>query len=185
MIEDIDVKATANEVKAYLDDQKMNLVDYSLVEIECYPSPKDSKYPAIKKLSKAWETFFSASDKALHQAPNKLMGKPFDEILGMYNKDLQTEFKELEETTNKVAAAVNEDRTWWDKLRAEIVPLYDRSPHYEAWQKRWQKIRIIYDPVDMTVTTTRMQTNSKTGERIRGEVVRETDLPAGLVVKVD
>ena len=185
MKENIDVKAVANEIKEFLYGKRFDLVDYSLVEIEAYPPPKDSKYPTIKKLSKAWETFFSASDKALHHAPNNLMGKPFNEILGKYDTGLQAGFKELEETTAAVAEAVNSDREWWDKLRAEIVPLYDRSPHYEAWKKRWQKVRIIYDPVDMTVTTTRMQTNSKTGERIRGEVVRETDLPAGLVVKVD
>ena len=77
MKEDIDVKAVADEVKKFLESKKFDLVDYSLVEIEAYPPPKDSKYPTVKKLSKAWETFFSASDKALHHAPNNLMGKPF------------------------------------------------------------------------------------------------------------
>ena len=185
MKENIDVNKVADEIRAYLHEKRFDLVDYSLVEIECYPPPKDSKYPAIKKLSKAWEDFFEDSDKALRGAPNKLMGTNFSEILGKYDKGLRGKFADLEETTNKVAEAVNSDREWWNKLRAEIVPLYDRSPHYDAWKKRWQKVRVIYDPVSMTVTTTKMQTNKKTGERIRGEVVRETDLPAGLVVKVD
>lgn len=165
-----DFKIAAEEVKKFLDSKKFDLIDYGYVDIECYPPVDPKEYPHLCALRDEWEAMFDYADKVTQDDGS---GFPEDRA------------KCLEEKCNKIGEIVNEDREYWDKLRAIVIPLYEKSPHFEDWKQRWQSIEFVYDPIGMDVTTTQMWTNKETGERIRGEVVRSTSYPAGFIVRVN
>ena len=181
----IDTEAAAQEIKNCINEKKFDMVDYSLVELECYPPPDDKNYPEISKLSEAWGKFFDAADLALAELPDEEVGTTsFEEVLKKHEPKLAADLAQYDEITAKIAAAVNADEEFWAELRKVVIPLYERSPHYADWQKRWQKIDLVYDPVGLDVVTTQMWTNKETGERIRGEKLRTTSYPAGFIVKM-
>jgi len=181
----IDIQRVAEEVKAYISKVKMDLIDYSLEELEAYPPPDNPNYPEIKKLSLLWSDFFDDSDKAMVAVPDDKVGEgSFGDALSKVSPELEERLKELDRITEEVASTVNSDSAFWEELRAAVIPLYERSPDYEGWKERWKSIELAYDPCPLKATTTQMWTNKETGERTRGEVVSTTEYPQGFIVKI-
>lgn len=167
---ELDFKIAAEEVKKYLDSKKFDLVDYGYVDIECYPPVDPKDYPHIYALREEFEAMFDHADAVTQ-----------DDGTGFPEERAAA----LEEKCKQIGELVNADEVFWEKLRAVIIPLYEKSPHYAEWKTRWKSIDFVYDPIGMDVTTTQMWTNQDTGERIRGEVVRTTTYPAGFIVRVN
>jgi hypothetical protein len=181
----IDVTAAAKEIEKYLESKKFDLIDFGYVQIECYPPSDSDEYPEIRKFSKAWADFFDKSDEALTAMPDDLLGKmKFSEVLTKFDPNLAEDLAVYDKLADEVAKTVNDDAAFWCKLRDAVIPLYEKSPHYEQWKQRWKAISLAYDPMGMDVKTTQMWTNKKTGERIRGEVLRTTSYPPGFILKV-
>lgn len=186
----VDVVAAAEEVKALLDKNKFELVDWGYDEVECYPGPSDDAYPVLKSFAKMWEEFFEHADK---QTRDDGSGFP-DEIAKRYESMLA-----------KVEARVNDDEDFWAKIREVIIPLYDvpqaaidNAPDQDArkrveekraglskWKNRWKTVKLFYDPVGVDVQTTQLWRNKVTGDLKRGEVIRQRSLPPGFVVRVN
>lgn len=160
----------AEEVKKFLDEKKFDLVDYSYVNMEVYPPADSEEYPHISFLCKEWEEFFNKADRLTQDDGS---GFPDEEA------------KELETKAKKVEKIVNGDDVFWASLRDVIIPLYDRSPHFEAWKERWKSVSFLYDPVGMDVVTTQMWTNKETGERTRGDELRRTSYPPGFIIRIN
>lgn len=169
-VPEVDVVAAANECQRFLDRRKFDLVDYSFINIECYPPPTDSTTPELNKFAKLWEAVFDHADKVT--IGNNGEGFPHELV------------KTFDVKTKEIEATVNSNQEYWDELRGIIMPLYAKSGYFEDWKKRWTKIELFYDPIGMDVTTTEMFTNKKSGERIRGELTRATNLPPGFVIRV-
>lgn len=170
---DVDLAKAAEEFKAQLDDKKMSLIDYGYVNIECWFSKDElesGKFPEVAKLTKQWEALFDYADTVTEDDGT---GFPNDDVVD-YENDLQV-----------IEDMVNADAEFWAKLRAEVIPLYEKSPHFKAWKKRWKFVKLFYDPVGMDVTTTQMYTNKITGERTRGEEISKRTIPAGFVISID
>lgn len=194
----VNAEKAALEVKDFLDKKKMDLVDYTYWNIEAYPNPESDEYPELKNFAKLWKDLFDELDKLVDDDGN---GFP-NEIVKKYEAELA-----------KVVDLVNSDKEYWERIRKEVLPLYEppklpeemekkrseeaqketpqqkakretKEKVQKAWLNRWQKIEMFYDPVDFEVVTTQMMTNKKTGERTRGDVVRKTTYPQGFVVKI-
>lgn len=170
-VPDVDVAAAAAECKAYLEKKKFDLVDYSFVNIECYPPPDSDEYPLLKSFAAKWTEVFDYADRVVEDDA----GTGFPHLLVA---DFETKTKEIE-------AAVNSDTEFWTALRSVVLPLYEKSKFYEEWKRRWNKIDLFYDPIGLEATTTEIFTNKETGERIRGDVKRTTRYDAGFVIRID
>ena len=183
----------AQELEKFLDRKKFDLVDYSYpAEIiddrtprpEIYPPPESDEFPELKKLCKQWLDFFDEIEQPILKAPEDPGDTSLDIMLEKYCPEMVAEYQRLNQLVTETEKGVNTDEKFWEGVRAVILPLYDRSKQAEAWGNRWKAIQLVYDPCPLTVTTTQMWTNKKTGERKRGGVVRETNLPAGFVMKL-
>lgn len=184
---DVDSRNAADEIKRFLDSKKFDLVDYSYVNIEAYPPPNDDDYPELKRFSAQWAAFFDEADKVLNNPD--IIEEPgqssFIEVLGKYSPTMAQDLAEFDDATSHVAELVNTDQEYWSNLRQIILPLYEKSPYYNEWKgNRWKAISLSYDPTPLEVRTTQMWTNKETGERIRGELLRTTEYPAGFILKV-
>jgi len=183
----VNTEKAAAEVKRFLEAKKFDLIDYSYVNIEAYPPSDDNNYPELKKFCTQWNAFFEEADKVLNnpdvaEEPGQAT---FKEVLGKYSPTLAEDLAEFDNATSAVADLVNKDKEYWDKLREIVLPLYEKSPYYNEWKdNRWKAISLTYDPTPLEVRTTQMWTNQETGERIRGEVVRTTEYPAGFIMKI-
>jgi hypothetical protein len=171
----IDVKAAAEEVKSRLDEKKFDLVDYSYANIDCWFEQEDydsGKYPQMTKIRDQWEAMFNYAEEVTQ-----------DDGTGFPHEDVEAYEAELKE----IERLVNTDKEYWEKIRAAVIPLYEKSPHYHMWQKRWKQVELFYDAVPMTVTVTKHMINKETGERKEGmsTVERERTIPAGVVIRVD
>ena len=191
----VDIQKMADEIKHFLDSKKFDLVDYSYPTMECYPPPNSEQYPETTKFAALWAAFFEEADKAFahldlpeedHETDSEeIPGKvTLEDMLKKYSPTLAEDIGQFDELTDKVAEAVNQDVAFWTQLREIILPLYEKSQYYEQWTQRWKAIDLSYDPTPLEVKTTRMWTDPKTNERIRGEILRSTVYPAGFVVKV-
>lgn len=177
-----DIEECAEEVKKFLDKEKMELVDWGHFNIECYPHPEDKELPALGRFSKQWIEFFKYAETVTKDEDGK--GFPED-LAAEYEKELK-----------KIEDAVNSDSEYWYKIEEEILPLYTppggldltKKPELktilDTWQSRWKKVSLFYDAMSLDVKTTEMFTNKLTGERTRGKVLRERSLPEGFVIKV-
>lgn len=174
----------ADEIKEFVDKKKFDMIDYSLVNIEAYP-PNSDEYPETKKFSDQWAAFFEEAEKALADTEDEPGKITFSAVLEKHSPELAKSLAEFDNATAAVAAAVNSDSVFWEKLRGTVLPLYEKSTYYEQWKERWRSISIAYDPTPLQVVTTQMYTNKKTGERIRGDVLRTTEYPAGFTVKIN
>ena len=182
---EVDIAKMAAEIKTYLDSKKFDLVDYSYVEIECYP-PNSEDFPETAKFSKQWQKFLDDADAVLNDVPEEPGETSFKDVLAKYSPNLLVGLEAFDSATNAVAAAVNEDKQYWKTLQEIVLPLYEKSQYYEQWKaERWKGISLSYDPTGLEVKTTQMWTNTRTGERIRGEELRTTEYPAGFVIKVN
>ena len=153
---------------------------------ECYPPSNDpEEYPELAKLSQQWLDFFDEIEKPIQAIEEVQPGDiTLDAMLSKHVPAMAPEYKRLNDLVDEVLNAVNSDKAFWDKLREVILPLYNKCKQEKEWQDRWNKILLIYDPCPLTVKTTQMWTNKKTGERKRGDVIRETELPPGFVMKI-
>ncbi len=170
---EINLEAASIEVKNHLDDKKMNLIDYGYSRIELWFDQKDldgGKFPEIAKFTAHWKALFDYSDRIT------------DDVGGGFPND---EFVALETDLKKIEDMVNNDAAYWTKLREEVIPLYDKSPNYEQWKKRWKSVELFYDPVGLDVTTTEIFTNKVTGEKTRGAEISRRNIPEGIVIRVD
>jgi hypothetical protein len=170
---DLDIDAAAAEIKKHLDNEKMNLIDYSLANIECWFSTEELEsgdYPQIAKFTAHWKDMFDYAD-----------GITDADGAGFPNE----EFVKLEAKLKEIEDKVNGDAEYWKKLREEVIPLYEKSPQYKQWQKRWKAVELFYDPIGMDVTTTEIFTHVDTGAKTRGKVVRQRTIPEGIVIRVD
>ena len=170
----IDEAKVAEELKKFIDEKKMDLVDWGVVKIECYPPPDSDDYPETRKFSAQWLAAFDYGEKVIDTE-----GFPEDII------------QEFEKTNARIQAAVNADTEYWAKLRETVIPLYDRSKDYDKWQQRWKAIhKFWFYPEPLTITTKRGTVRKKkaTGEVIErimeDEPFRTTTYPAGLVVNI-
>jgi hypothetical protein len=168
---EVDVAAAAVECKKYLDSKKFDLIDYSLVNIECYPPSDSEEYPVLNKFASDWNAAFDYAESVT--VDDQGTGFP-EEIIEAF-----------EAKTKEIAATVNSDADFWTTLRSIVLPLYDKSKFYDEWKRRWQKVEIFFDPIGLEATTTEIFTNKETGERIRGDVVRSTQYNSGFVIRID
>lgn len=180
----IDPKKVADEMKRYIESKKFDLIDYGYVNVECYP-PNSDEYPETKKFAALWFDFFEDAEKALATVEDEPGQITFKDVLAKYSPSLADDLEVFDKKTNEVTAAINHDTVFWETLRSVVLPLYERSPHYNDWkEKRWKSVAVSYDPTPLEVRTTQMWTHKKTGERIRGDVLSKTEYPAGFVVKI-
>lgn len=183
---EVDIEKAATEMKAFIDAKKFDMVDYSYVNIEVYPPHDEEKYPELCKFSKQWSSFFDEAEKALESSTETPGDLTFTQILAKYSPDLAAGLELFDAKTAQVAAIVNADQQFWEKIRGIVLPLYEKSAYYEQWKDaRWKSVDISYDPTPLEVVTTQMWTNKKTGERIRGEKIRTSEYPAGFVVRIN
>jgi hypothetical protein len=187
------IEKAASEVKLFLDGKKFDLVDYGYVDIEAYPDPTSEEYSELKKMADEWYSFYNQTDKVVGAISEEMLeemrksasgGDVMTDILKNSAPDLAQLYEQLKADLASVAQAVTSDAKYWEELRKVIIPLYEKSPHYEAWKERWKGIELAYDPIGQETTTTKMFTNKVTGERTRGEVVRRTVRPEGFIVRI-
>lgn len=166
----VDTARAAEEIKSYIDKVKLDHVDYGQPKIEMHPNPEEApvNMPEVKSFMAQWEELFDKADKTTEEDGT---GFPEDEVLL------------FEQKTNEIADLVNEDDGFWETLREEVIPLYDRSPEYETWKKHWKYIKIHYDPIPIRVVVTKKTPDPHTG-KIKEEVVSDRVIPPGFVVKV-
>lgn len=207
----VDVAAAAAEVKKLIDEQKMDLVDYTRLNLEIWPTHDMEKLPELSKFAQKWQAFFDYGDKLCVKDTIKAEHFP------------QTTALEYESKNKEIEDLVNNDGEFWDRIRAVVLPLYeppemhlseeqlkqraekdavlrdkDRKTYeakmksrtstnklLEAWRtKRWQKIELFFDCLAQDCTTTIIWTNPDTGAKHRGEVFRSTEYPQGFVIKI-
>lgn len=174
----IDVAKAADEVKAYVDSRKMDLVDWGYTKIECYPDPNDETYPELKKFASLWNSLFDYADTITESDGT---GFPKDIILNYEAKTLQ------------IQDAVNGDTVFWQAVRDQILPLYSVPAGtvaneglvqtLEQWKERWKSIQIVYDPIGLEVEVTKILTDPKTGKKYR-EPIRKRPLPPGFIIRI-
>ena len=180
----VDVEKFAKEVKKFLNVEKMNLVDPGRTAIEAWPKPTDRKYPEMKSFALQWKELFDYADRVTGA---KGEGFPHEAAA------------EFEAKLEAAQDLVNQDAEFWQKLRAEVLPLYGttkfvkgadggvEAKNVEAdkgWAQRWKKVKVFYDPIDMDVTTKKFMKNKITGEKTFVEVISDRTIPQGFVVKV-
>lgn len=166
----VDVVRAAEEIKKYIDKVKLDHVDYGKPNIEMHPNPEDTPVdmPEVESFVNQWEKLFDKADKVTEEDG---AGFPEEEV------------RLFEHKINEVSDLVNEDEEFWDALREEVIPLYDRSPEYETWKKHWKYIKINYDPIPIRVVVTKKTPDPSTG-KIKEEVVSDRVIPPGFVIKV-
>jgi hypothetical protein len=166
----VDTKKSAEEVKAYIDREKMNFIDYGSAVIQMYPHPRDEieSMPELCAFAAQWEEMFNYADG----------------VTGRDGENFPHESAKIfDDAVQAIALAVNTDREFWDKIREEVIPLYDRHPSYDQWKERWSSVKMNYDPVPINVRVTRKE-STKEGQTVKSEVVTDRNVPAGFVVDV-
>jgi hypothetical protein len=166
---EVDVEKAAAEVKALIDREKMNHVDYSVDRIEIYPAPKDENLPELCAFAAQWEEVFAHGDLVTGED-----GERFP----------HASVARFEEALSRVSLVVNADSAFWKRIHEEIVPLYDRASDYDEWKKRWLRAKIWYDPVAINIQTTRVERVKGSGEERSREPFSKRTLPPGFVVSI-
>lgn len=167
---DINVNKVATEIKLFIDKKKMDMIDYGYTKIQAFPNPEDPDYPELSKFAAQWNAFFDYAD-AQPEFPEELVA-------------------EFEAANTKVAEAVNGDAQFWEAIRQKVLPLYEKSPAYEAWKRRWSSVGIWYYPEAFPIATTMkwMVADAKTKQIKRqhgeSELVSSRVLPPGFVIEV-
>jgi hypothetical protein len=207
----IDTARAAAEVKALIDAKKMGLIDYTFVNIEVYPDPNDDGMPELKRFAAMWREFFDYADEVTQDDGKDFpdeVARRYEEELAKVAQAVNSDEAWWTALREKVLPLYRKPEIEADKATREAAELkrqkmeeLDAIKHggvsrmrqeremlnklLDAWQtKRWRSISMFYDPVGMDVTTTQMWTNPKTGERFRGDVLRNTGYPQGFVVKI-
>lgn len=186
----VDVLEIAKELKAHIDKNKLDHVDFELAKIEMYPDPLSERRLRFPRMSRFWRWFlgrppgliefckFCAQWEAMFDYADKVTQ---DDGVGFPKEDA----KLFEDKLAEVEKEVNNDKEFWKRIRDEVMPIYAHSKDYQAmWKDRWGAVRLFYDPVGITVTTHKKMVNRITGEVVRRELVRQRDIPAGVVVRI-
>jgi hypothetical protein len=168
---DVDAGKMADEVKSYIKKNKMNFIDYKGSDIQAYPPPDDPEYPELSKFAAQWAGFFDYADGVKEGFPEGVVAV-------------------FEAKNQEVADAVNSDSQFWESLRGELLPLYERSKDYDKWKGRWRKIGFWYYPEAIPLATTMrwMAMDKQTKELKRqvgkSELISHKILPPGFVVEI-
>lgn len=185
----IDAERIAEELKAFVNERKLDHVDYEYFEIEMYPDPKTEslRFAGFKRLWRRlfkkpmgllefskfcaqWEAVFDYADKITQ-----------DDGTGFPAEDI----KLFEDKLAEIQALMNRDEVFWERIKEEVLPIYVHSKDYEkVWKNRWRAVKLFYDPVGITVTTHRKLVNKLTGEVTERKLVSQRTIPAGIVVKI-
>lgn len=105
----VDAQKAADEIKSFLNQKKMELVDWGYWNIECYPDPTSDDYPELKRFAAMWDDFFKYADTITEEDG---AGFPNEVVL------------RYEDETRRIESAVNSDQEFWKDIQAEILPLY-------------------------------------------------------------
>jgi len=195
----IDINATAEELKKFIDVNKFNLIDFGIEDLQCYPPPDDSKdYPHFKKLSSLYAEMQPEIDKVIEAIPDEDLPTEADDeeeggqkqrlanALREYAPELAQKVDSIEQSLEEIVASINADDAFWMKIREQVIPIYEKSPVYEEWKNRWRRIaEIVYDSCPLTAQTTVIWNNPETGERKRGDTISNNTQPAGFIVAID
>ena len=188
---DCNVNELAFELKKFIDMKKIDLVNPTCPDIQCFPPPDDNDYPETKKFSDQMAQFFSFVDEALVDADeaealakigeNGEWSKPFDDVM------------------SQVAENINSDEAFWTGVRDAVMPLYKPTkvaktedgemifmpdPTPSVWDLRWKKVKVWYDPDALDVTVIKKMVNKGTGEVVHSDVFEEKTYPGGLVIDI-
>jgi len=167
----VDAETIAEELKEYIDKKKLDHVDYEYFKIEMYPDPKNEDTPEFGKFCSQWEALFDYADKITQDDGT---GFPNDQV------------SKFEEKMKEVQNIINQDDEFWKKLQEEVLPIYVHSKDYEKeWKNRWRAVDLFYDPVGLTVTTHKKMLNKLTGEVSERRLVRQREIPAGIVIRIE
>jgi len=186
---EVDVLKCAEEVKAYIQREKFNLIDSDKTAIEAWPAPDDPSTPELCRFRDQHEDLF-AYISTLEVADDGT-GYPFE---------LANEFKSV---VAAIEREVNSDHRFWEELREEVIPLYgkmrvtrekDGSMSFKEiddgrdshWSKRWKSAELFYDPIPEGVKTTMKYKNYRTGEMKAGseKTISDKVIPAGFVIRI-
>lgn len=182
---DVDATKCAEEVKAWLNREKYNLVDSDKALVEGWPEPDDPETPELSKFRTQHEDMFAY-----------IAGMEIDDDGTGYPHDLTDSFKSV---IAEIEDKVNSDAGFWEALREVVLPLYGKisfsrkkdggvdfkETPSKDWEKRWKKVSLFYDPFASRVVTTLRYKNNKTGEFKEGQkTVSDREIPAGFVIKV-
>ncbi len=187
-LEDLDSELVSRDIKKYLDDNKMNMVDNKRATIQVYPNPEDPKYPNLTKFAKICSDIFDFGDVTFDQFLSP------DELFDCF----EAKMRECQKN-------VNEDKEFWENIRTDVMPLYAPPEEFkdsEKWasrfatfkifsENRWQKMELKYDPEPLGVKVTHktsMAKNIKTGE-IRDcvevdKVISDHIMPPGFMIDI-
>ena len=188
---DVNVEELSFELKKFIDKKKIDLVNPTCPDIQCFPPPDDDDYPETRKFSGQMKAFFDFVDEAL-------VGASDEEAMDKIGKD-GVWSKPFDDVMAKAAELVNSDVAFWTGIRDAVIPLYkpvkvaktekegmvfmpDTAP--SQWDVRWQKIKLWYDPNDLDVTVVKKMVNKDTGEVVSSDVFEEKTYPGGLVIDI-
>lgn len=206
----IDIKKAADEVRAYIDENKMNMIDYLVTEMEMYPDPNDTKnMPELCRLAEGFKKVMDFADKTAVDD----VGTSFPEDMVQNYEDILMDIQDM----------VNEDDEFWKKIRDVVLPLYrqpildsyeevkaeieaigdetkrntkleklekqikDARHIYKYWSDRWRSVTIFYDVVGQDVAVTQINRVRQVDGQIREtrNLLYEKEMPEGFVIKID
>ena len=180
----ISVESLKEDLKRYLNDDKLNMIDTKRDIIQVYPNPQDLKYPNLKDFAEVISEIFDFGDVT------------FDKYLAP-----ESLYEEFENKMKEAEKAVNKDKEFWKTLKEEMIKYYEPMPEckdlkkwkvYEQWKNnRWKKMELRYDPEPLPVRSIHKKNlvkNVKTGEIVREEevnqVISDRIIPAGFMIDI-
>jgi hypothetical protein len=171
---EVNIELLVKEVEQAINDEKLDQIDYDRKALEIWPDSGNDAYPEMKKYAAQWEEFCDHVELVTDND-----GKGFPE-------DIQKLFKAKD---TEIAEAVNKDADFWQKLREEVIPYYDRCKEKDYWNERWLSIDFWYDPIGMEVTTNRiervMNADMTLGEVKSRSLVSQRTIPCGFVIRIN
>jgi len=170
---EVNCEAIASEIKQCIHDNKINMIDYSRTALEVWPNAMDDKYPEMKKYAAQWESFCEFVEQN---------AKTEDDV----PEDTLNAFRAVD---GHIQAMVNEDKEYWDALRADVLRYYDKSEDPKYWDERWASIDFWYDPIGLEVQTNKVtrvvNADATFGEEKGRELVSKREIPPGFVIRIN
>jgi hypothetical protein len=161
----VDINKAVDEIKNYMNTEKMNMIDWDKVLIEVHLDPNEATCPEISKFAGQWEEVFSHADKVTLEDGT---GFPHEIV------------KAYDAVVEEIQDLVNADTEFWKEIRAVVLPLYPEKTKDCVWDH----IVLFYDAVGMDVSTKMVLRDPKTNEVKRTEVVSQQYLPPGFVIRI-
>jgi len=172
---EINMESIVREIKQAINDDKFSQIDYDRKALEVWPDSGDEAYPEMRSYAAQWEEFCNYVEEVTDND-----GKGFPEKI---QKLFKAKDKEITE-------AVNNDKDFWEKLRAEVLPYYDRCKEKDYWENdRWKSIDFWYDPIGLEVKTDRvervMNADMTLGEIRSRTPVSQRTIPPGFTIRIN